>query len=76
MSPHNSVSNNKKLHSLVVKDISTTVPHSRTIRGKFPKKSIVPISGNKGIVNYKHMRELQEMKSNYSRDSADDDKLS
>jgi hypothetical protein len=32
--------------------------------------------GNKGMVDYRHMRELQEMKSNYSRDSADEDKMS
>ena len=55
---------------------ATVKTNSRMLKGKFPSKSIVPISGNKGIVNYRHMRELQELKSNYSRDSGDDDKLS
>jgi hypothetical protein len=36
----------------------------------------VPIAGNKGIMKYRHLRELQELKSNYSVDSFDDDKLS
>jgi hypothetical protein len=58
MSPHRKSSyNNKKLNSLVVKDASA-VTNSRTLRGKFPLKSIVPINGNKGIVDYRHMREL------------------
>jgi hypothetical protein len=73
-SPATSLIRNSK--AFVLKD-GSTISHSRT-RGKFPRKNIVPITGNKGMVDYKHMRELQlqEMKSNYSRDSLDDDKMS